>query len=262
MYMIQRDESKDYSLVVWNSIRSEMRLDQQKWVVFDADNTLWAVEHLYDEARRELCDFLESRGVPAQESERFQQYRDKELHRTYGYSACRFARSFEDTVLHFLSNACSEDVRHARTIALSVFDQRAQPAPGLEASLIRLKRAGFSLAIITAGERWVQERRLADFHLREMFSIIQIVEAKTVEVFTAFSRSVGISPANAWMVGDSLRSDILPADAAGLRTILVNASNWTFVERHDHEVPPRAMVVQSLSEVPGIVLQEAATPAR
>jgi putative hydrolase of the HAD superfamily len=176
------------------------------WIIFDADNTLWPIEHLYDEAREEMCAFLSTKGVNIEEARTFQERRDKELHETYGYSACRFARSFEDTILRFLPDSTPEDVRHVRRLALDVFAKRAQPADGLEELLERL-RPTYSLGIITAGERWVQERRLADFHLRNLFAKVEVVEKKSEAVFRDFCKENRVDPGNSYVVGDSLRSD-------------------------------------------------------
>ena len=163
------------------------------WVIFDADNTLWPIEHLYDSARALLVKHVAAQGLAPSTVEEYQRARDKELHKTYGYSACRFARSFEDTLIHFLPNAPAESVRHARQIALNVFEQRVQPVDGLEAVLERVGHE-YRLAIVTAGERWVQERRLNDFHLRDRFVAVAVVEAKTAETFRAFCTAHFIDP--------------------------------------------------------------------
>jgi hypothetical protein len=94
------------------------------WIIFDADNTLWAIEHLYDAAREALVHYLSAEGCDAKQVEEYQRMRDKELHKTYGYSARRFARSFEDTLLRFFRNALDESVRHVRQLALNVPPRR------------------------------------------------------------------------------------------------------------------------------------------
>lgn len=223
------------------------------WVIFDADNTLWAVEHLYDEARAELCHLMQELGANAVECEEFQQRRDKELHVTYGYSACRFARSFEDTLLHFFPDAAAESVRQVRGLALDVFEQHCEPAEGLEEVLQSLKSAGYALGIITAGERWVQERRLAAFHLCEQFSAVEIVDAKSEEVFLRFCDKWKVNVERSWVVGDSIRSDIIPARKAHLKAVLLDAHNWRFVERQSSELPNGTPVVRHLKELYGLL---------
>ena len=216
------------------------------WVIFDADNTLW----LYDTARQKMCQYLGSRGIDPCAAEKFQRARDRQLHDTYGYSACRFARSFEDSLLHFLPAAPPEDVGHMRRLALEVFEQRPQMADGLGEVLVQIS-AKYQMGIITAGERWVQERRLADFHLRDLFAAIEIVEVKNEAVFRSFAAKRGIDLARSWVVGDSYRSDIVPAKAAGFRAVLLETPNWAEVENQKGPVPPDVVIkdLKDLAEV-------------
>lgn len=221
------------------------------WVIFDADNTLWSVEHLYDAARRKLCEYLNCSGIDPSEAERFQRARDQQLHLTYGYSACRFARSFEDTLLHFLKDALPENVAHVRRLALDVFEQRVQLVDGLE-DMLNDVSSQYQMGIITAGERWVQERRLADFHLRDRFAAVEIVESKNEAIFRAFAASRGFDPTCSWVVGDSYRSDIVPAKTAGFRAVLVEVPNWVEVENRPSLQEPDARI-KSLKELAGVL---------
>lgn len=218
------------------------------WVIFDGDNTLWSVENLYDAARHELCVFIGGKGLDSDLVENFQQKRDAELHATYGYSACRFARSFEDTLLYFIPNAKLPVIRHVRQLALNVFEQKAQPMDTLM-ELIKGISPDFSLGIITAGERWVQERRLLDFHLRTKFQSIEIVESKCDSVFRAFCEKNHVDIANSWVVGDSVWSDIIPAKQVGLNAILFATKNWSYIEGHHQAVPPDIPVIYYMKDV-------------
>lgn len=224
----------------------------RRWVIFDADNTLWAVEPLYDHARALMCQFLASRGVDPARAEEYQRARDKQLYVTYGYSACRFPRSFEDTILRFVPDADPLDVIHVRRLASEVFEQQPMPNDGLE-ELVALLNNDYHLGIITAGERWVQERRLQQFNLRERFDAVEIVEHKNALVYTAFCAKYAVDKLDSFVVGDSLRSDVLPAIEAGLHPILFQASNWAVVES-DTQAPAVAIpIVHRLIEVAEIV---------
>jgi putative hydrolase of the HAD superfamily len=211
-----------------------------KWVIFDADNTLWDVESLYDDARRAFCryaaDLLGKRSPPAAHLidliEAMQRHRDLQLQETHGYSSARFARSFEDTLSFVLPFALAEELRHARGLAMRVFELQAVLADGLEAAILGM-RPFYNLAIITAGEFWVQQRRIDMFSLREHFAKVIIVEKKSCKVFDRFCTDEGVLRDQSWVVGDSIRSDIIPALEAGLRVIHFEAPNWA------HEAAPK-----------------------
>ncbi|MBP3957163.1 HAD family hydrolase [Gemmata sp. G18] len=225
------------------------------WIIFDADNTLWPIEHLYDDARESLVQSLALEGFERDEVEAYQRARDIELYATHGYSACRFARSFEDTWLRFVPSAPPENIRHARLLALNIFEQRVQPVEGLEAVLGSLAHE-YQLAVVTAGEKWVQERRLNDFHLRDRFAAVEIVEAKTAGTFRTFCDTHFVDPARSWVVGDSGKSDMIPARDAGLGGIHVDhRKNWS-VEQTEFVPWDRYIRIRSLAElatVPGLL---------
>jgi putative hydrolase of the HAD superfamily len=206
-----------------------------KWIIFDADNTLWDVEDLYNQARVEFCQYTldllnkfdanRSGAVTLNVLEMAQRHRDLQLEKTHGYSSSRFARSFEDTLMFFLQHAPVEAVVHVRRVAQNVFDKPAQMVENLEQILPQLATK-YSLGIISAGELWVQQRRMEQFHLRDKFMDIMIVERKSAQVFKAFCAKQQVEPDNCWVVGDSVRSDVVPAREAGLNAIHVHASNW------------------------------------
>ena len=80
--------------------------------------------------------------------------------------------------------------------------------------------------------------RLADFHLRDRFAAVEIVESKNIAVFRSFAATRSIDPAVSWVVGDSYTSDIEPAKGAGFRTVLLESPDWVEVERRK-ELPYR-----------------------
>src|ERR1700733_9952142 len=147
------------------------------WVIFDADNTLWDLESLYNCARKTFCTYvadLLSRQRPKGELgeasiDALQRHRDIQLQKTHGYSADRFARSFEDTLLFLRPFSSPDEIQHIRRLAMNVFEREAATREGLGSAIDALSEH-YRLAIITSGERWVQERRLEAFKFRERFS--------------------------------------------------------------------------------------------
>ncbi len=233
----------------------------KKWVLFDGDNTLWNVEALYDDARVRFCEYVlqyitelgldPDRHIDLDLIERCQKHRDLQLHKSLGYSSERFSKSFEDTLLFLFPNASPQIVRHACSLATTVFDTKATPLDGVDSIFSRLRNAGYSLAIISAGERWVQEKRLKDFPWFETLHACSIVERKTEQEFTIFCRDQGVEVSTSWMVGDSVRSDILPARAAGLNAIHLLTRNWS---AEHAPIPDNVPSISSLEEILPIIL--------
>lgn len=224
------------------------------WVIFDADNTLWDIEHLYDNARNELCHFLEDKGFDRHQIENFQRNRDVELCSTYGYSACRFARSFEDTVIEYLGGSCkNDDVIHVRKIALDVFEKKPKYDDSLNLIFDELKQRRFKIGLLTAGEKWVQEKRIAEFHLTNEIDAIDVVEKKTKEVISDFIVNNKIDRKHSWMVGDSLKSDIKPSIDSGLKAVWYKNHNWKENENQEDVKDYKYYKITKLNELIGII---------
>jgi predicted acylesterase/phospholipase RssA/FMN phosphatase YigB (HAD superfamily) len=201
------------------------------WVIFDADNTLWSLEPLYNSARASMAEYVSFiGGIDVREVEDHQQERDRQLQEIYGYSAARFARSFEDTLYHFVPAALPEQVRHVRALAEAVFAEKPGMIPDVELVLRSLYSRGWQLGLLTAGESWVQQKRISEFHLQGIFHAIEVVERKTPQEFERFCKKHNVDSEKCWVVGDSLRSDIIPARRAKLQAILVPHENWAVVE--------------------------------
>ena len=165
-----------------------MSRDQEnRWIIFDADNTLWNVEAFYNHARTEMANYVATLcQSQSADIESYQQERDRQLREIYGYSASRFARSFEDTICKFAPEASSEQVRRIRAIAEEVFAQKAELTPDVELVLRSLYSQGWHLGLLTAGEFWVQQKRVSEFHLQGIFHAIEVVKEKSAREFKQF----------------------------------------------------------------------------
>jgi predicted acylesterase/phospholipase RssA/FMN phosphatase YigB (HAD superfamily) len=232
---------------------------ENRWIIFDADNTLWNVEAFYNSARTEMAEYVATLcDSPSHDIESYQQERDRQLSDIYGYSASRFARSFEDTIYKFVPKATSEHVRHVRALAEAVFTQKADLTPDVELVLRSLRSQGWYLGLLTAGESWVQQKRISEFHLQGIFHAIEVVEQKTALEFKKFCEKHNVEPDKCWVVGDSKRSDIDPAISAGLHAILVPHENWAVVENTTDVDGSKFTAVEHLREVLNVVGAHAA----
>ena len=89
---------------------------------------------------------------------------------------------------------------------------------------------------------------MSHFPHRDAFDAVRIVKAKDSRVFARFAARCGIVPGRSWVVGDSLRSDIIPAAEAGFRTVHLSVHNWHAHENHGRGVPDGCVVAGSLAE--------------
>jgi len=241
-------------------------MTKTQWVIFDMDNTLINTEPLYVNASNQFAKLMEEYGrCDREEVKRVQNKIDAELFTQFGYSTDRFAESFERTVREMLSIGIyrsndnfrelhrEELIKLARKIAMSVFDQKSIEYSYSADVVRKIAEAGYKVAVITAGERWVQIKRFDDLTIRNLFHDCWVVLRKDERVFSDFCIKHDVDILNSWMIGDSLKSDIIPASNIGLNAIHLQTSNW---ESRDGKlkVPPGVPSVQDLSKVPSLIL--------
>src|SRR5205823_6619790 len=103
---------------------------------------------------------------------------------------------------------------------------REAPLDGARDALLHLRARGAKLALLTKGDLDVQRRRIARSGIADMFDVIHIVGEKLTAAFRNIVADLKVEPKDAWSVGNSIRSDILPAVDAGLRAVWIDAHVW------------------------------------
>ncbi len=223
-----------------------------KALFIDMDDTLIVNEVLYDHARAMLRGYLHHFGIKANEVNEAIDRIDAEMVKTHGTSRHRYPATYEAVARHFIPNADEEIIGNARHFAETVFETVAPVKPGtLEA--IDLLTSHYDVYIVTQGDQKVQETRLLHLPFRDKITDAFIVEKKDQATFETLAKGLGLKPEEIIMIGDSLRSDILPSVAAGLSGILIEAkTSSSFHPMHGHgavELPKeRAYKYASLLE--------------
>ena len=223
-------------------------------VALDADDTLWHNEPLYTGCREQFRALLaryEPKGVL-----------DDELYAVemrnlahFGYGVKGFALSMIETAIELTDGRL--EASDVRTIIQWGRDMLAAPVellPGVSDAVADLAR-DYRLILLTKGDLLHQETKLARSRLGELFTGIEIVSEKDEAVYRRVMRRYDVAPDRFVMVGNSLRSDILPVIAAGGHAVYVPYEiSWV------HErVPPEALTdvhfheIQHLRELPHVL---------
>jgi putative hydrolase of the HAD superfamily len=226
-------------------------------VIFDGDDTLWWAERLYDDAIARSMAVLAADGFPADEWKRLQRRRDLENVRTMGMSRQRFPLSSKQA-LHELSASTGQPVSTSTESKLinyaeAVFSTKAPVAPGARDTLLSLRTSGYRIALLTKGDPSVQQQRISDSGLGDLFDEISIVQEKTEASFKDLLTSLEADPAHGWSVGNSLPSDINPALRIGMHAIWIDAHVWEH-ERREADPHGELVLCRSLRDVPGIIM--------
>lgn len=214
---------------------------------FDADDTLWHNERSFQDTQARFRTLLADHADPDHLSERLLAAERRNLGR-YGFGVKGFVLSMIETALEVTENRVPGPVI-AELIAAGQ-DMLAHPTellPHVRPTLDAL--AGrFRLIVITKGDLLDQERKVAQSGLGEMFDAVEIVSDKTPDVYARVFARHGDGADRAMMVGNSLKSDVLPALAAGAVAVHVpHDLTWAY-ERAEppstaddfHELPDLA----------------------
>lgn len=176
---------------------------------FDADDTLWSNEPYFRDAEEKFCDLLEV-YMPRHSLQR-------ELFATeignlglYGYGIKAFMLSMVETALRIGGDTLPADVI-ARIIDIGR-TQLELPVILLEGveEVLKALHGRYRLVIVTKGDLLDQERKLERSGLTGYFHHIEIVSEKRESDYRKLLRHLDIRPAEFLMVGNSLKSDILP----------------------------------------------------
>ncbi len=251
------DEVKCGHMVVATESRQAERLA----VVFDGDDTLWSTEALYDRARDTTREVVSAAGLDGAAWEALERRIDVENVKTFGYSPLRFPTSCVQAyeTLCRVQNQKVDDTILARiqVTASAVFECEPPVMPSAAATLSLLRSRGVRLALLTKGDLVIQQRRIESSGLSHFFDLTRIVSEKTAATINEVVDRLGAKARYTWMVGNSLRSDILPALEAGLQALWIDAHVWEHERSHDHVVDQRMVALTSLAEVPSQISPDA-----
>lgn len=184
----------------------------------DGDDTLWHNETRFHLTQTALRDLLR-RHVPDADVDRHLAEVEMRNLRLYGYGVKAFTLSMIETAIQLTDRR----IPAADLEVILGWGQKMLSAPtelldGVEAALKDLSRR-YELILITMGDLFDQESKLARSGLAEMFKGVEILSEKNVDAYRSVLRRRHIEPEEFVMVGNSLRSDIAPVIALGARAV-------------------------------------------
>ena len=117
-------------------------------------------------------------------------------------------------------------------------------------------RRRLPLVLITKGDLFDQERKLAQSGLGELFDAVEIVSDKSAATYRRIFGRYGDGPERGMMVGNSLRSDIVPALEAGSWAVWIpHALTWELEHAPEPEAETRYRRLGALAELPALIAE-------
>ncbi|HET7437183.1 MAG TPA: HAD family hydrolase [Thermoanaerobaculia bacterium] len=187
-------------------------------IAFDADDTLWHNESVFQATETQFTQLLAAYADEQSIRDRLLQTESRNLAH-FGYGVKGFTLSMIESAIELTAGQIVG--RDVQTIIDWGREMMHMPVDLLDgvAETIETLAKEYRLVLVTKGDLFDQEAKLARSGVGQHFSDVQIVSDKTVATYRAIIQREAVAPDELVMVGNSLRSDVLPACDAGARAV-------------------------------------------
>ena len=220
-----------------------------KIIAFDADDTLWVNEPYFQETEHQFCalleDFLPHHTV------------SQELFRTemenlslYGYGVKGFMLCMIETISKITDNTAKiELVNKTIDLGKELLKKPIELIDGVEEVLKKLN-SDYRLVMATKGDLLDQERKLINSGLEKYFHHIEIMSNKRSEDYQKIFKHLDCKPENFLMVGNSIKSDILPVlELGGYAIHVPYHTTWVHEQVNQNVENPEFIQTKNITEI-------------
>lgn len=207
----------------------------QKTIAFDADDTLWHNEPYFDEAQAKFCELFQDFASKQEILQLILNHQVKNMP-LYGFGIKAFTLSMIEAALeltnHQINGAIIEKII---AIGKNLLQKPVELMPNVTEVLEQLK-GKHKLVVATKGDLKDQHRKLHDSGLGHYFHHIEVMSDKTDLDYTKMLHRLDCQPENFIMVGNSLKSDVLPVlNIGGMGIHIPYHTTWEY-EKIDFEI--------------------------
>jgi putative hydrolase of the HAD superfamily len=221
-------------------------------LLIDADDTLWENNIYFERAIAAFISFLNHREYSPEEVRGVLNEVERECVVTHGYGLHSFAHALADTFERLSEEPITPEL-HAtiNSFCHEIAEHPVEILNGVPETLDYLQQR-HHLILLTKGNFAEQTGKIERSGLKEFFSAIEIVAEKDASTYTSIIAKYALADDRTWMVGNSPKSDINPALAAGLSAVFVPHGNTWILEHAEiakPEPPTRLLVVETFPQL-------------
>jgi putative hydrolase of the HAD superfamily len=222
---------------------------------FDADDTLWHNEQFYRMTEERFAALLAGHAEAAHLSARLLEAERRNLQH-YGFGIKGFTLSMIETAIEVTDGRVPASIiREILEAGREMLSHPVETLPHVRETLEQLA-GSYRIILITKGDLFDQERKLAQSGLGELFDAVEIVSDKTVTTYERVFTRHGDGPGRSMMVGNSLKSDVVPAIKAGSWGVYVPHSvTWVLEHAEAPVEEPRFKQLVHLGELMDLLRQ-------
>ena len=205
-------------------------------LLFDADDTLWENNIYFERAIAAFISYLDHRVHTPVEVREYLNHCERTTVAQYGYGLKSFRKSltrcFEELTL---TPVTAEKHDRIITFVNSIAEQEIELLPGVANTISQLSQR-HRLLLVTKGDPEEQREKLERSGLASHFSSVEVLMEKHEPAYRSLARHHDCEPKITWMIGNSPKSDINPALAAGLNAVFI-PHDFTWVLEHETVSP-------------------------
>jgi putative hydrolase of the HAD superfamily len=195
-------------------------------IALDADDTLWHNEPLFTQTKRKFEQLLERYHSPEWIGQKLDETEMRNIQH-FGYGIKGFTLSMIETAVELTEGRITgSEIMELVRLAREMMKYPVELLDGVRETIEELSQS-HDLMIITKGDLFDQESKIARSGLGDYFSRIEIVSEKDRRAYESIMKKYGIAPERFLMVGNSIKSDVLPVIAAGGKAAYIHyPSTW------------------------------------
>jgi len=220
------------------------------WIAFDADDTLWKNEEYYLGGRDRFLEILQKYGLGTDDIENFDKFEVENI-QYFGYGVMSFVLSMIEIGIEMTEEKIHpSDIQKLIHLAKEMLSHEVEVFEGINHLLENLS-AECPLMLITKGDLLHQQRKFAASGLAQYFRAVEVVSDKSPGVYEGILNRYNIEPERFLMIGNSLRSDILPIlELGGWAMHLAGHPTWSHEDDPtNHLDQERYLEVEGISQV-------------
>src|SRR3954452_8660196 len=190
-------------------------------LIFDADDTLWENNIHFERAIEDFLDFLAHSTMTRQEARAVLDEIELGNFRVHGYGSAAFTRNLQLCYERLAERDISEDdLATVMAFGERILVQPMELIDGVEETLARLV-GRHDLTLLTKGHPEEQQLKIDRSGLNDYFRHAEVVPEKEPATYAALVKRLDLNPARTWMIGNSPKSDMNAALAAGLNAVFI-----------------------------------------
>jgi len=202
-------------------------------LLIDADDTLWENNIYFERAIAKFISFLDHREYTPEQVRLVLNDVERDSILKHGYGLHSFAHSLVETFEKLSADPVTPEMHERiRSFAHQIAEHPVEIIAGVPETLEYLS-ARHHLILMTKGHPAEQSGKVERSGLKEYFSAVEIVAEKDEATYRSAISKYALAADVTWMVGNSPKSDINPALAAGLHAVFVPHDNTWILEHED-----------------------------